>query len=255
MTLIRQISTASCWTAVLFLLLSGCATKDLAMKARIEAQMVVPDRHEFDHRRDAARKPFETFQFLGIKEGMTCLDVGAYAGYTTEMLSAAVGPTGKVYLHNTELVLRNYADGYYDVTVSERLADNRLPNVELLLAEYDALGLDNEVDVAFLGNLLHDFYHRDGRDNALAFLASIKKALKPGGLLGVMDHIGDPSKPNANLHRIDPAVARELLVTAGFVIEAESNLFANPGDDHSLMVYNEEIYLNTDRFLWRARKP
>ncbi len=224
------------------------------MQARIEAQMVVPDRHQFDRRRDVARKPFETFEFLGVREGMTCLDVGAYAGYTSEMLSAAVGPTGTVYLHNTELVLKRYAEGYYDETVSERLAGNRLPNVKLHLAEYDALGLENEIDVAFLGNLLHDFYHRDGRDNALAFLASIRKALKPGGVLGVMDHVGNPGSPNGRLHRIDPAIARDLLLEAGFEIDAESNVFSNPRDDHNLMVYDDKIYLKTDRFLWRAKK-
>ena len=41
---------------------------------------------------------------------------------------------------------------------------------------------------------------------------------------------------------------------AGFVVEAESDLFANPDDSHELMVYNEAIYRNTDRFFFKARK-
>jgi predicted methyltransferase len=45
------------------------------------------------------------------------------------------------------------------------------------------------------------------------------------------------------------------MTQSGFEIEAKSNMFANPDDDHSLMVYNDEIYLKTDRFLFRARKP
>ena len=57
------------------------------------------------------------------------------------------------------------------------------------------------------------------------------------------------------MHRIEPDVARALVREAGFVIEAESDLYANPEDDHSLMVYNDAIYLRTDRFLFRARKP
>ena len=163
---------------------------DEDMAARIAVQQKLPDRHEFDIRRDAARKPYELFRFLGLQEGDTALDVGAYAGYTTEMLSAAVGPAGKVYSHNTQLVLNKYAKGYYKRTTDERLDGNRLPNVVLHVREYEDLRLDSEVDVAFLGNLLHDFYYRDGEENSLKFLASINKALKPGGVLGVMDHVG-----------------------------------------------------------------
>ena len=111
------------------------------MRARIEAQMRAPDRHHWDLRRDGPRKPYETFRFLGVREGMVVMDVGAYAGYTTEMLSAAVGPRGKVYSQNTEQVLLRYADGYYKRTMDERLANNRLPNVVLHIREYDDLGL------------------------------------------------------------------------------------------------------------------
>lgn len=233
---------------------TGLADEAGEMAARIEAQMQAPDRHRFDAPRDAARKPFETFQFLGLREGMTALDVGAYAGYTTEMLAAAVGPTGKVYSHNRERVLTNFADGYYGRTMEERLANDRLPNVVPHVREYGDLGLEGTVDVAFLGNLLHDFYRRDGREGAVALLGNIRATLKPGGVLGITDHIGVPGADNHRLHRIEPDVARALLQEAGFVVEAESDLLANAGDDHTLMVYNDEIYLRTDRFLFRARK-
>ena len=241
--------------ALQFFLPAAHADQAKDMAARIAAQQKASDRHEWDFRRDAARRPYEVFQFLGLEEGMTALDVGAYAGYTTEMLSAAVGSTGKVYAHNTEEVLKTYAEGYYERTMAERLADGRLPNVVTHLREYDDLGLQDEVDMAFLGNLLHDFYYRDGEENALAFLASIYTALKPGGVLGVMDHVGIDGEDNKSLHRMTPALARDLLVRSGFEIDAESDMFANVEDDHTLMVYNDEIYLKTDRFLLRARKP
>ncbi|NKB98619.1 MAG: DUF3500 domain-containing protein [Pseudomonadales bacterium] len=224
------------------------------MRARIEAQQKQPDRHRFDQPRDEGRRPFETFQFLTVQEGMTVLDVGAYAGYTTEMLAAAVGPTGKVYSHNTDRVLKKFADGYYERTMNERLADGRLPNVEMHVAEYEDLGLDSEIDVVWLGNLLHDFYYQDGEVKAVAFLKSIGDSLKPNGILGLTDHIGDSSFDNKNLHRIEPRIVRRLLKDAGFRVEAESGLFANPADDHSKMVYEESVYRNTDRFFYRAKK-
>ena len=225
------------------------------MAERIARQMAAPDRHSFDLPRDEARKPLETFRFLGLESGMTVMDVGAYAGYTTEMLAAAVGPEGRVYSQNTEQVYLHYADGYYKRTMDERLAENRLPNVVLYITEYDDLGLEGELDMAFLGNLIHDFLNRDGEELAVSFLESIHRALKPGGVLGVVDHVGVAGMDNASLHRIEPQLARDLLHKAGFVIEAESDLFENPEDDHSLMVYNEDIYRRTDRFLFKAVKP
>ena len=231
---------------------AGSSLADPAMQARIEAQMVAPDRHEFDLPRDEARKPYETFVFLGLEEGMVALDVGAYAGYTTEMLAAAVGPTGRVYSHNTERVLERYAEGYYKRTMAERLADDRLPNTVLHITEYDDFALASSVDVAFLGNLLHDFYFRDGREVAVKFLTAIRVALKPQGVLGITDHVGIEGQDNAKLHRLEPAIARELLEAAGFDIEASSDLFANPEDDHLLKVYDQRIYRNTDRFFFKA---
>lgn len=225
---------------------------DPQMQVRIEQQMAQPDRHEFDLPRDAARKPYETFMFLGLKEGMTALDVGAYAGYTTEMLAAAVGPGGKVYSHNTRAVLERYAEGYYQRTMDERLEDGRLPNTILHISEYDNFGLTGQVDVAFLGNLLHDFYYRDGRETALRFLSAIRQTLKPAGVLGITDHIGIKGQDNASLHRLEPAIAEELLTEAGFRIDAGSDLFSNPEDDHLLMVYDDRIYRQTDRFFFRA---
>ena len=228
---------------------------DPAMQARIQAQMMVPDRHQYDRPRDAGRKPYETFAFLGVEEGMTVLDVGAYAGYTTEMFAAAVGPAGKVYSQNTERVLEKYADGYYRRTMDERLAGDRLPNVVLHVAPYDRLGLEAAVDLAFLGNLLHDFYYKFGREQAVLYLRAIRTALKPGGVLGVMDHVGVAGRDNAALHRIEPALVESLLTEAGYTLVARSDLFANPADDHSLQVYDEKIYRRTDRLLLKAVRP
>jgi len=241
---------------VIFVVPTPLIAGDFASQAaRIDAQMKVSDRHKFDIPRDEHRKPVEVLRFFKLESGMTVMDVAAYAGYTTEMLAAAVGPKGKVYSQNREIVLSTYADGYYARTMTERLANQRLPNVVLHLSEYEDIGLENELDFAFMGNILHDFYYRDGEANALLFLGSIKKALKPGGVLGVTDHIGIATADNASLHRIELLKARDLLVRAGFIIEAESQLLANDQDDHKIQVYDKSIYLRTDRLLFRARKP
>ncbi len=226
------------------------------MQSRIEKQQAKPDRHKWDMRRDTPRKPLESFKFLHLKPGMQVMDIGAAAGYTSEMLAAAVGLEGKVYSHNREKVYYKYADGYYKRTMEERLANNRLPNLVLHLRGYENLGVEGELDLVFWGNNFHDYYYHDeGETTALDVLLSIKKTLKPGGILGITDHVGVSQYDNRDLHRIDPDIIRAQLEQAGFTIEAESDLFTNPEDDHSLQVYDEKIYLNTDRVLFRAKKP
>lgn len=226
-----------------------------AMQQRILEQMQAADRHKHDFPKDAHRKPFETFNFLGLRAGMTIMDIGAYAGYSTELLAAAVGPEGRVYSQNREQVLTNYADGYYERTMNDRLANSRLPNVVMHIREYENLELDAQLDLAFLGNIVHDFHNRDGVPKTLEFLGSIYQALKPGGILGVVDHVGIAGQDNFELHRIEPELVRNLLQRSGFIIEAESDLLANSEDSHQVQVYSDTIYRRTDRFVIRARKP
>ena len=85
--------------------------------------------------------------------------------------------------------------------------------------------------------------------------AAIFAVLEPGGVFGVIDHAGDPDGDNANLHRIDKTLAIEVLTGAGFVVEDESDMLANPDDDHTQGVFSEGIRGKTDRFLLKLRKP
>ncbi|RYD82916.1 MAG: methyltransferase, partial [Sphingomonadales bacterium] len=56
------------------------------------------------------------------------------------------------------------------------------------------------------------------------------------------------------LHRIDPAVVKADFAAAGFVLEAESPVLANPADDHSKLVFDPTARGRTDRFVFRFRK-
>ena len=57
------------------------------------------------------------------------------------------------------------------------------------------------------------------------------------------------------LHRIDPEVVKADFKRAGFVLEAESDLYRNPADDRSLLVFDPKIRGKTDRFVLKFRKP
>ena len=235
--------------ALLALPLAG--TVAWAQDAGFADALMAPERPAEDKARDSIRRPADVIPFVGIRSGMTVLDAYAGAGWYTEVLAAAVGPNGRVYMHNQPGMVERRGPEF---RASLESRARRLGNVELLIRDITDLGIDGRVDAAMTALNLHDAYG-DGRAAALGVLRGIPAALKPGGVLGFIDHVGDPGRDNAELHRIDADTVRGLLAEAGFLIEAESDLLANPEDDHSLGIRDAALGRNTDRMLLRARKP
>lgn len=215
-----------------------------------------PGRSDADKTRDVTSKPVEVVKLLDISPGMTVIDLIAAGGYNSEVLSYAVGPKGHVYAQNPKLVLE-YRDGANEKALSARLAGNRLPNVERLDREVAELGLAaNSIDGAITVLNYHDIYnHPDGPAAAQGFLAAVFKFLKPGGVFGIIDHIGVAGADNTKMHRIPEALVIEQAKQAGFVIAADSDLLHSATDDHTLPVFDPSIRGDTDRFLLVLRKP
>jgi predicted methyltransferase len=227
---------------------------DEELRARLEFAMSDPSRPENDLLRDPGRKPVDVLEFIGIKDGMTVLEIMAGTGYYTELLSAAVGSEGNVYAQNDVMAMRmRYAA--IEKAITTRLQDNRLNNVQLLTRYISDLDMLEAVDAATLILNLHDLYIYGGEELALNALSNVMKALKPGGILGIVDHNGSPDQENKYLHRIDMVIVEELLYRAGFVVTGRSDILRNPEDTLTLHVFDPEIRGNTDRFLIRAMKP
>lgn len=227
--------------------------------ADLAAALASGDRVEEDRARDAGRKPATVIDYLGIGPGMTVMDLMASGGYYTEVLSLAVGPTGKVLAQNFPIFLR-FADGMYDKAMTARLAGGRLGNVERVDAELADLGIEaGSLDAAFTALNFHDVHNglgegTGGDDEAAAFLQVVKALLKPGGVLGIVDHYGDADKDNEELHRLDVVAAAPILEASGFIVES-SALLRNPADDHTTMVFDPAIRGRTDRVLYKLTKP
>jgi len=223
------------------------ATASAEFAAGFQAALTSAERPAQDKERDASRKPAEVLDFVGIEAGMSVLELFAGGGWYTEVLSAAVGPEGRVHAQNPERLHERIGEA-----ASERA--DRLGNVDVFYTADNDFGLSAQVDVAFTALNLHD-YANNGDEQGLSFLGGIYAALKPGGTLGMVDHVGIAGQDNAELHRMDANKARELLTAAGFVIEAESDILMNADDDHTLGIRDPAIRYNTDRMLIRARKP
>jgi predicted methyltransferase len=240
------------WTFALCVLggLATIANAQDEQATRMKTALASPQRPQEDKDRDAVRKPIETVQFLGIKTGQTVMDVIAVGGWFTEVLSAAVGPTGKVYGQNPTFFTQR--QGFAE---AEKARDDRLGNVTAVHGDIPEAGLNGKIDAAVTALNLHDIYGQGGEAAAVALCKSVFDALKPGGVFGVIDHVGIAGQDTKAQHRIELQTAKDILTKAGFKIEAESNILKNPMDDHTKRVFDPSIARHTDQFLIRARKP
>jgi predicted methyltransferase len=242
-------------------LLAACAGQSQKAAAKVwkiddlRTALAAPSRPQADRDRDADRKPAELMMVLGVKPGMTAIDLLAAGGYVTEVLSIAVGPTGKVYSQNAAGMLK-MRGGAVDKALSARLADGHLPNVtrvdDSLPQPQVAPG---SVDVAITVMNLHDIYNASGADAAIGFVKNVYSVLKPGGVFGVVDHVGVAGADNAKLHRMQKQQALDVAKAAGFIVEVDSNVLAHSADDHTKMVFDPTLRGKTDQFTLVLRKP
>ena len=212
------------------------------------------DRSAADKALDAGRKPGQMLAFFGIKPGMKVADLFAGGGYTTELLARTVGPKGIVYSQNPQFPPKFEKIGQ---AWHERLKGPALRNVVEVSKPFtdpDLLPVPpGSLDAAIMNMNYHDLVllgiPRD-KMNAAVF-----KALKPGGVYGVIDHSAKDGSgvKDVSLHRIDEKIVVDEIQKAGFKLAAASSALRHPDDDRSWMVFKKRG--ETDRFMLKFVKP
>lgn len=217
-----------------------------------------PDREVTDFVRDETRKPVEVLDFLGIEPGMRVLDVYAAGGYYTFILSKAVGPQGRVFAQNTPRGLR-FEEDRQEISQGEalelKIQQGNLTNVTHLVQRLEDLDIEPEsLDAIMVVQILHDYYNPNPA-RARLMLTQLYALLKPGGIVGVIDHAGDPQRDNRRFHRMQKSQAVEVAQQAGFNVIGDSDLLHNPNDRRVRSVFDPMLGRNTDRFLLKLQKP
>jgi predicted methyltransferase len=208
-----------------------------------------PDRTDEQRARDAYRKPAEVLMLSGIEEGDKIVEIAAFGQYFTTMLLAAVGPSGQVDM--------------YDLPYTERLAgpasrefDAEHANAVYHQESYNDVKLPQGVDAVWNVLYYHDLQPQ-GVDTA-AFNRKIFDALKPGGVYLVIDHKAEDGsgwRDAATIHRVGMETIKREVLAAGFELALESDLFANPSDDRTKMVFAPGTRGTTDQAFFIFRKP
>jgi len=222
----------------------------------VEKAVSNPQRPAADVAVDAARKPAQVLSFFGIEPGMTVLDLFSGGGYYTELLSSIVGDNGRVIAHTNEAYIPFSGEIY-----KTRYLDGRLANTSTMVAEADGIELeDNSLDVVLMVLTWHDFMYADPENGWQAIdedllLEKLCRAMKPGAVLGLIDHAASPGGDTAevaeNLHRIDPQVVKGAFANSCFTLDAEAGFLRNADDDHALAVFDPSVRGKTDRFVIR----
>lgn len=206
---------------------------------------------------DPGRKPVELLAFLDLRPGMRVADLGAGFGYTTFLLSRAVGPDGVVYAHNNTYARERFLEPKW----TERLTTPEFRNVVRVDREFDDPLPPEAKDLDLVINVL--FYHDTfwfGTDRARMNRA-VFAALRPGGAYVIVDHsasAGAGASETKTLHRVEESTVRAEIEQAGFTLADSAEFLRNPADarDWNAAPFAAAERRGTaDRFVLKFVKP
>lgn len=178
-----------------------------------------------ESRDDWQRAP-DIFAAAGVRPGSRVADLGAGEGWLTTRLAKHVGPSGRVFAADiSENALRS---------LSETIERDSLSNVELILSEPDDPRLPyGTLDAVIIVNAYHEMVQR------VAVLEGIKRALRPGGTLVIVDNPPADSsvgtrREQTSRHSLTLDFARDDLESHGFELVREQREFVeNVHDSHT----------------------
>jgi predicted methyltransferase len=253
---VGKLYAALAGTVAYALMFAAALAADDPIDAAIAAERMPGDREQ-----DGFRQPAEILQFMEVAPGQHVLDFYSGPGYYSELLSRVVGPSGSVLVYNNELY--NQAANRQLLL---RLRGERLPNARRLNAPSNYIPLESEsLDRVLFMLVYHDLYWQpSGSPETLGdpqkVLATLYRALKPEGLVVVVDHIASDTPREqtvaiaTRLHRIDPRIVREDFERAGFEFAGESTVLRHDGDDYAQSVFSPALRRRTDQFAYKFRK-
>jgi predicted methyltransferase len=229
----------------------GTAAAQDARAPDYEAIVAAPDRNDADRQTDQRRQPAKMLAFTGVKGGMKVLDMGAGAGYSTELLARAVGPDGAVYAQESAAVMERIKEKF-DI----RAQQPAMKNVVHIIRNYDD---PVPPGVGGLDLITFFFAYHDVTYMPVDRTEMNKKmfaVLKPGGFLVIADHsarAGDGVNVAKTLHRIEEGTLRKEIEAAGFKLATEGDFLRHPEDPRDAAVFRPQV--PTDEFVLKYQKP
>ena len=233
--MIRQLAIASCLA-----LLVGCAATPTSTTAASAVPVSSFDgviagswRDPANVARDRYRHPAETLAFFGVRPDQTVIEITPSAGWYTEILAPYLANGGQ-YIGAMPAAAPDSGGGKRNAALRQKLAGNPL-YAKARLIEFDGkapvFGPENSADVVLTFRNLHNWLAAGTTEY---HLRAAYDALKPGGVLGVVDHRAKPGtdiETSKKSGYVTEQLVIDLAGEVGFELDARSEVNANPKDD------------------------
>jgi predicted methyltransferase len=232
--------------------LAAAFSASMAQTAPDYAAVVsAPDRTDADRKNDERREPVKILAMTGAQPGWKILDMGAGAGYSTELMARAAGPTGEVYAQDAPDMMAQAKAGF-----EARAKSLAMKTVTHLSRAYDdpvPADLRN-LDLITFFYAYHDVTYTPA--DRVKMNHALYDALKPGGYFVIADYAALPGTGISvakTLHRIDEAFLKSEVEAAGFKLVDEGDFLRNPKDPHDMPIFHPQIPI--DIFVVKFQKP
>ena len=242
-------------TGAVALGVAGCgrkadAPKDVKPATKIEPMSLKAAtqgdwRSPADKARDVWRHPVETLQFWGLKPGQTVVEFWPGAGWYTDILAPYLAATsGKLYAATLQTDLPDEPSAKEIVDAYRRkLADKPKVYGDVAITAFGPssgpVAPAGSADLVLFLRNLHNWMAAGLAEKAFKDALT---ALKPGGVLGIEEHRGEPGRVQDVLAAdgyVQQAYVIQMAKEAGFVLAGESEINANSKDtkDHPFGVW------------------
>tara|TARA_B110000014_G_C20046557_1_gene544240 strand:+ start:37 stop:858 length:822 start_codon:yes stop_codon:yes gene_type:complete len=208
------------------------ATAGASHGQALEAAIKGEHRSPANKARDQYRHPLETLNFFGFNDQMTVVEITPGGGWYTEILAAALKGHGKLY------------GAHYPDTGEDNYYSNSRKKLEKMLASNDVfkevvltdftIGKASELAPAGTADLVLTFrnLHNWKEKGVEQVFLDAFKALKPGGVLGVVEHrLPKGVKAEDARGYVSQALTIKQAIAAGFTLAASSEVNANAKDE------------------------
>lgn len=185
--------------------------------------------------RDVYRHPYQTLQFFGLNQQSTVVEIWPGGGWYTELLAPYLQERGLFYAAHFSATSSIPFYRSNRVKFEQKLAANpdvydKVKITTLMPPEQVKIAPDNSADFVLTFRNVHNWL-KAGKEEAV--FNAMYAALKPGGVLGVVEHRAKPGTSDESMIRsgyVTEAVVMQLAAEVGFEFVAASEINANPKD-------------------------